>query len=201
VIRELLQSITGYPALLLACIGSGIVVPLPEDFPLLYAGVRIANGEWSLGAVLAITLTGVGVRDLLAYGAGRTLGHRVLSRPGVLRFLGARRMERAARLVRRRGAVAILAGRFLVGFRAPVFIAAGTAGMPLRSFLLYDGLGLLVAVPLMVGLGVVFGEPLAEGFFWGLQRARLVMATALAGAILVGLWRWSVGPRERTGEE
>jgi membrane protein DedA with SNARE-associated domain len=190
VVRDLLQSIAGYPGLLLACIGSGIVVPLPEDFPLLYAGARIGAGEWSLATVLAIGLLGVGIRDTLAWSIGRALGDAVLWRPMVRRFLGGSRLDQASDMVRRHGASAVLMGRFLVGFRAPVFVVAGASGIPLRAFLVFDGIGLVIAVPLTVVLGWMFGEPLADLVFWSLQRARIMVAVVGVAFGLWVAWRW-----------
>ncbi len=190
VIRELLQSITGYPGLLLACMGSGLVLPLPEDFPLLYAGARVAAGEWSWATVLAIGVVGVALRDVFAWGIGRALGDTVLHRPTVRRFLGGAKLDRASALVRDHGAMSVLFGRFFVGFRAPVFVVAGAGGIPLRAFLVYDGLGLLIAVPVTVALGWGFGEPLAEVVFWTLQRARLVVGVVVGLAIVLAIYRW-----------
>ncbi len=192
-IREMLQGIAGYPGLFLACLGSGLVVPLPEDFPLLYAGMRLATGEFGL-VVLPIALLGVGCRDVIAWGLGRLLGNALLHRPLVQRFLGAQRLERARELVVDHGASAVLLGRFLIGFRAPMFLVAGATGVRLRAFLLYDGIGLLLVVPVTLALGWGFGEPLAESVFWLLQRARLGIGLVVCAAGLALLWR-SLGSR------
>lgn len=195
-IRDLLQSITGYPGLLLACIGSGLVVPLPEDFPLLYAGARVAAGEWSWSLVLLLGMVGVAIRDVIAWGIGRTLGDTMLHRPAIRRFLGGKKLDRASGMVRDHGALAVFFGRFFVGFRAPVFVVAGAGGIPLRAFLLYDGIGLLVAVPVTVVLGWAFGEPLAELVFWTLQRARVVVGVSVALAVAWAVYRWVVSPQD-----
>ena len=189
-IRELLQGVTGYPGLLLACMGAGLVVPLPEDFPLLYAGARVASGEWSWAIVMTIGVVGVAIRDVVAWGIGRALGDTVLHRPTVRRFLGGKKLDRASALVRDHGAASVLFGRFFVGFRAPVFVVAGAGGIPLRAFLVYDGIGLLLAVPITVALGWAFGEPLADVVFWMLQRARIVVAVLVVATITWAIYKW-----------
>lgn len=189
-IRDLIESITGYPGLFLLCATSGLLVPLPEDFSLLYAGVRLASGDWEWGPTLAVAVSGVLVRDVVAWGIGRTLGAWLLDAPWARRVLGRAKLDRARRLVAERGAIAVLVGRFLVGFRSPVFVASGAMGVSLRSFVLWDLLGLLVAVPLTVSLGWAFGEPMADLAFWGLQRIRLVVLCALVLAAGWTTWRW-----------
>src|SRR5688572_722771 len=139
--------------LFLLCAGSGIVIPLPEDVPLMYAGIRVHDGSAAWGATLLAATLGVLVRDVAVYGLGRVFGAWMLERDWIRRILGRDRVARAERFVDERGTNAVLVGRFLVGFRAPVFFAAGAAGMDLRRFALWDGVGLLAAVPLAVGVG------------------------------------------------
>lgn len=191
-IRDFAANVSGYPGLLLFCAVSGILVPLPEDVSLIYAGVKLQSGQFQWAPTLAATILGVGLRDVLAYLIGRSLGSWLIDRPWVRRLAGGARLDRAQALIARRGPSAVLIGRFFVGFRASVFIAAGAMGVPFRSFLLWDGLGLLVAVPATVGLGYVFGAPIADLVFWVLQRAQLAVGVGIA--LLIGwlLWQaWS----------
>jgi membrane protein DedA with SNARE-associated domain len=179
-IRDLVANVSGYPGLLLFCATSGIVMPLPEDFSLIYAGVRIRGGQFQWLPTLLVAIVGVGIRDVVAFGIGHTLGGWLLHRGWMRRLVGGARLDRAEAMVREHGPHAVLMGRFFIGFRAPVFLVAGATGVSLRSFVLWDGLGLLLAVPATVGLGYAFGEPLAELSFWLVQRAQLVMGGLLA---------------------
>lgn len=189
-IRDVVGSIAGYPGLFVLCATSGILVPLPEDFALLYAGVRLASGDWAWAPVIAVAIAGVLARDVLAWSIGRGLGVWLLESYRARRFLGGARLERARAMVSERGAVAVLFGRFLVGFRSPVFVMSGAMGVSLRAFVLWDLIGLVVAVPVTVSLGYAFGEPMAELAFWLLQRFRLVvLATSLLG-LAWAAWRW-----------
>jgi membrane protein DedA with SNARE-associated domain len=192
VIRELAANVSGYPGLLLFCAVSGILVPLPEDVSLIYAGVKLQAGTFQWTPTLVVTILGVGLRDVFAYLIGRSLGSWLLERGWVRRLAGGSRIDRAQALIARRGPSAVLIGRFFVGFRASVFIAAGAMGVPFRSFLLWDGLGLLVAVPATVGLGYVFGAPIADLVFWLLQRAQLAVGIGVVLAVAWLLWQaWS----------
>ena len=188
-IRTLIESVTGYPGLMFACAASGILLPLPEDFPLLYAGMRIADGTWGWSATIAVALVGVAVRDALAWTLGRVVGDLLLRREGFRRWLGGRAIDRAQRLITRHGASAVLLGRFMIGFRTPMFAVAGAMGVPLRSFAAWDALGLLVAVPLSIVLGYAFGQPLADAVFLVLQRTRLLVGLLVVAAVEMALWR------------
>jgi membrane protein DedA with SNARE-associated domain len=187
-VRVLIESSLGYPGLFLACAGSGIFVPMPEDVPLLYAGTRIASGAWAWPITLAVAWVGVVTRDVTSWAVGRFLGKWLLATGRARWLLGGNRIDRAQRLVTNHGAAAVLLGRFMVGFRTPVFFAAGAMGVSLRSFFMFDALGLTVAVPLAVGLGYWFGSPVAELAASMLQRASTVVM--LITVVIVGLVAW-----------
>ncbi|MCO4744983.1 MAG: DedA family protein [Proteobacteria bacterium] len=191
--RELLEGIGGYSGLFFFCAVSGIVFPVPEDVALMYAGMRVQAGEAAWLPTGLAALSGVFVRDAIAYGLGRLLGDWVLDHDLVRRFVGADRLDRARGLVDERGARAVLVGRFLVGFRAPVFMACGAARVPFMRFAGWDFLGLLVAVPAAAALGYVFGTPLIDGSFWLLGHLRTtgLLVLALAIAAVLGWMRWT----------
>lgn len=175
-IRALVETVSGYPGLLGFCAISGILFPLPEDFPLVYAGVRIAEGHFTWGPTLAVSMVGVFVRDVVAYWLGRLLGDRLLSSKLAHTWIGQDRIEKAETMVRDRGSIAVLIGRFLIGFRAPIFAVAGASHVPFRKFVGWNALGLVFAVPGVVWLGWFFGEPITDTVFFVMARAREVVA-------------------------
>ena len=105
-LRQLVGYVAGYPGLLGFCAVSGILFPLPEDFPLVYAGVRVREGTFTWVPTLAAALVGVGIRDLVAYGLGRLAGDWLLESSFAGRWVGKDRIVRAESMVRRRGAMA-----------------------------------------------------------------------------------------------
>ncbi|TNE84277.1 MAG: DedA family protein [Deltaproteobacteria bacterium] len=183
-VEFVLRTAGSYPLLFLFCATAGIV-PVPEDLPALVAGMASAEGHANLLVSMVVAFTGVMLRDVMFYGLGRGLSAKVLDRPGVRRFIGGAKVDRARDLVRNRGVHAVLIGRFLVGFRTPVFLAAGALGVPFGQFLLWDVLGGIVMVPGMVLLGFYFGEPALHALQWVLAHSGWVAAAAV---VALGLW-------------
>ena len=174
---------------------AGLPVPYPEDVPLLYAGIRISAGEWTFLPVLAVSMAGVYIRDLVAFGIGRWLGDHVLQGKWMKRWLGEKKLSRAMALVGGYGPHAVLIGRFMFGFRVPVFLVAGAMGVKRRHFLFWDALGLCVAVPAMVALGYGFGEPvIATVILLGRRFREGLLLTAL---FVIGAWLSWAWWRER----
>lgn len=145
----------------LALCGCGI--PIPEEVPLVFAGIlsqqealdwRIAFGSCLLGALLG---------DSIMYTIGRTLGHGWLTKhPSVSRFIDAEKEEKFEHAVRKHGFKVLLLTRFLVGVRGPVYYAAGAAKVPYFRFLLWDLISATAVVSIVFWLAYHFGEPIIK---------------------------------------
>ncbi len=151
--------------LFLALCSAGLLVnPLPEDIVLMTAGYLIADGARPLASTLALCIVGMACRDSLVMLLGRTLGHGLLERRWLQRLLSKARMERSRQLLLDNQPKAILIARFLPGLRVPIFLVAGTLGLPWRTFLLFDGLGLCITVPIEVFVGYHIGPSAVQWF-------------------------------------
>ena len=62
----------------------------------------------------------------------------------------------------RHGHRAVFYARFLAGLRALVYLEAGSLGVPISRFLMYDLLGAVISVPLVVSLGYLFGNQIEQ---------------------------------------
>lgn len=180
-------------ALFFACLVSGLLVPLPEDVALLFAGWETVAGDLSPGAALLAGTLGVLGRDLVAFGLGRVIGPRLEGLPRVRRFLGEARLARAHDLVNRHGRRMLFATRFAIGLRAPLYFAGGSLGYPLLSFVLLDLVGLALTVPLTLWIGRRFGTEAAEALTAALGHQRIVLASLVG----LGLLWWFVQARRR----
>lgn len=183
-----LEAIQGYPALFVVCVFSGLGVPIPEDIPLIYAGVQITHGSFAWGPTLAVTGTGLLIRDSLAWTIGRLLGQRLFEASWFQRVVSVERIDQARHLLTDRGPMAVLLGRIMVGFRVPMFLAAGAAGVPWLRFFVWDLLGMMVTVPLLVALGYFVGPTVLE-LAGAITRGSATMWAILA-VVGLGVWSW-----------
>lgn len=175
---------TGPVALLLACLVSGILVPVPEDVALLVAGWQVREGTLSPGGAVIAGLLGTFGRDALAFSAGRLAVRGARRWAPLARLLESRRVRRLRERLDARGDTLLFAARFMVGVRAPLYFAGGTTDRPFRRFALYDLVGLTVTTPLLLGLGWRWGPEAAAWLQVALGHQRLVLAVVVAGAVL-----------------
>ena len=172
----------GIVAFLALC---GCGVPIPEEAPLVLAGVLSANGQLDARIAFGACLIGAVLGDSVMYAIGRRLGHGWLTKhPRFSRFIDAEKEEKFEHAVRRHGFKVLLLTRFLVGVRGPVYYAAGAAKLPYWRFLVWDTISATLVVGVVFGLGYRFGEDIAKFVF----EAELALTILVLGLACVGAY-------------
>ncbi len=126
-----------YPALVVSVALDSLFPIAPGEAMMITAGVLAANGELILPFVILAGAAGSLLGDNASYGLGASLGRRAERRY----FSSGRsrqRVEWARRQLQERGAVIIVAARFIPGGRTATTFSAGTLGMPWRRFVAID---------------------------------------------------------------
>jgi membrane protein DedA with SNARE-associated domain len=82
----------------------------------------------------------------------------------------------------------LFVARFMVGIRAPVYLAAGVLRMPLRRFLLTDALCATTVVSVFFGLSYYFGDRIKVWIHDGEFGLTIAVVLAIV-AVLFFTWR------------
>lgn len=172
-------SYLGFVIFLTLC---GCGIPIPEEAPLVLAGVLSANGTLehptlAFGACLLGALLG----DSIMYAIGRHFGHAWLTRhPSIARFIDAEKEGKLEHAVQRHGFKVLLLTRFLIGVRGPVYYAAGSAKVPYLRFLLWDMISATLVVGVVFGLGYFFGPSIEKLIHKSEEFLTVIVILALA---------------------
>lgn len=198
--ENLVQAIADYPYLGVALVFMicGIGFPLPEELVLIAGGYVCATFPekaslhwmmlWCAGSILTF--------DLLPFVLGRTFGTRILRIRWLRLVVTRKRLAEFDKWFRRRGDLVIFFARFLAGIRVIAFFTAGVMKMRWRRFLLLDGLGIAIIVPLMVWLGFK-GAGVIDDVIARVQKVERGLLWSGAGiAVLIGIW-WLWRRRQR----
>ena len=164
----------------------GLGMPIPEDVALLAGGYLAHRGVTRYPITLAVSLLGVVAGDNSLFFLGRRFGTGLV-RYFALAWPGRQpQIERIARFMQRHGARAIFYARFLAGLRALIYLSAGSFGVRPAVFLLYDLLGALISVPIVVTLGYIFGKQIEMmvRYIGGFER--LIVIVAILSAAVYG---------------
>jgi membrane-associated protein len=176
----------------------GIVIP--GELALVLGGVLAHQGRVPLWAIVAAGSAGAITGDSVGYILGRRFGERLLARLP-RRLARPERVERAKALVRRMGGRAVFVGRFTAGFRTLVPGLAGAAGMPYRTFVVYNVAGGVLWTTGSVLLGFVAGGAyqVAERIAGQASLVVLVVIVVIATATAL-VHRWRQGHRSQPAQ-
>lgn len=189
---SLVQTIADYPYLGVALVFfiCGIGFPLPEELVLIAGGYVCATFPekaslhwmmlWCAGAIMTF--------DLVPFVLGRVFGARILRIRWMRLVVTRKRLADFDRWFRRRGDLVIFFARFLAGIRVIAFFTAGVMKMRWRRFLLLDGLGIVIIVPLMVWIGHRGASVIDSVIAKVRQVERGLLMSSLGVGLLLGLW-------------
>ncbi len=179
-----------YLGIILFLVLTGCGLPIPEEVPIVLAGALSSGPDPHLNPWLAFAacLLGCLIGDSVMYWIGYFGGHGLgRAHPFFAKLIHAEREHRFETVVERHGFKFLLTARFMVGVRAPVYLAAGVVRMPFRRFLLIDLVAATLVVSLFFGLAHLFGRRVTE---WIRNAGLTFTGVVIIAAMIVGLVFW-----------
>jgi membrane protein DedA with SNARE-associated domain len=149
-----------YGGLLVVLLLGSLGFPIPEEVPIVAAGMLSHQQMMRWWLALPTCMVGVFAGDLILYWAGRHWGERVLDQPLIGRLLTRARLEQIQAGYRRRGVLIVFLARNVMGLRAAAFVGAGVVGLPFWKFTAADAAAIGYGVPLSFGLAYLFSRHL-----------------------------------------
>jgi membrane-associated protein len=163
---------------------SGVPMPLPGDVFVMYVGRFLPRNlaAWTAAWAAMVLVVVVGASNL--FWISRRLG-RDLPDHRLGRFLHVTkpRIARAQGWFDRWGPAALIFGRHIPGFRVPLTVAAGVAGVTYRTFALSVAISSAIWVGAFLFIGVSFGGRLEQ--LIRLHRETYLILPALFALVLV----------------
>ncbi len=180
-----------YLGIVVVLVLTGAGLPIPEEVPVIIAGVAAKTGTLFVWPAYAACLFGALLGDSLMYAIGYHFGRSVLLEHRILaRHLTPERERQIEQMISQHGFKVLFVSRFLLGFRTPVFLTAGILRMPVRKFLLYDGLSATVVVSVFFALAYRYGEGIQD--WWKYIRGAEYALTGTVVLCIAGAIVWYV---------
>jgi|SRR5579883_328780 len=193
----------GYPGIFSALIAAAFGFPIPEELPVLTAGILVGHEDTKLSwyIMLPVVMAGVVIGDGILYGAGRIWGRRLLNLKFVRRnFVPLEKQEKIEKNFAERGIWVLLGARLLPGIRAPVFIMAGVLKVPLGRFLLADAIYAIPLVNILFWLAYFLTDQVLEIFNKINEYRPLVVVALLSGVTGALIQKYILSRPVSTGE-
>jgi membrane-associated protein len=176
---------------------SGVPLPVPGDFYVAFMGKLYAGSLTSLLAawlgIIAVVVAG----SSNLYWISRRWGPAILGHPVMVRLLhlDERRLEKVRGWFDRWGALAIIFGRHLPGFRIVITVIAATMGVPYRVFAPSVAVSTAIWAALGLWVGATFGQSIGHLLSqntWIYLAALGLLIVVLAVTVVRAWRRWDV---------
>jgi membrane protein DedA with SNARE-associated domain len=169
-------------------------VPIPEEVPIISAGVLSQAGYARWWLALPVCLLGVLSGDVILYWVGHHWGEHVLDWRIVRRLLSREREQWLKDAYRRHAVKTIVMARHFMGLRAAAFLTAGIARVSFWKFLVTDAAAALVGVPFSFALAYFFTDQV-DAIVADMHRAErwLALGGMFVLAMVLGMMarRWT----------
>jgi membrane protein DedA with SNARE-associated domain len=131
----------GYLGLFIATCMESMFFPIPSAATMIPAGYLASQGQWNIGVVWLIAMSGTLTGSLLNYWIAYYFGRPFLQRYGTYMFFPPARQTQVDDYFERHGEISIFVARFVPGVRHVISFPAGLAKMHLGKFCLFTALG------------------------------------------------------------
>ena len=175
---------TGGWGIALLMFAENVFPPIPSELIMPFAGFAAAQGDLSLGVVIAAGTVGSLLGVHVWFEIGRVLGaerlRRWASRHGRWLTLTPHDVDAARAWFDRHGAIAVLLGRLVPTVRTLISVPAGIVRMRRPRFLLFSAVGTATWTGLLATLGYLLEGRYVRVVEWVDPLANGVVATLLA---------------------
>lgn len=192
-----------YLGVFTALIASATVVPVPEELPVITAGILVGHGDPPLKwwIMLPVLMAGVVFGDFTLYGVGRIWGRRLLDLGWVKRrVVTPEKREQIEKNFHDRGIMILLGARLLPGIRGPIFVMAGVLRVPLGRFMLADAIYAVPLVNVLFWLSYFLTDQVLYIFKRIEEYKPLVVVAILSGIAGALIQKYIVSRHVSTGE-
>lgn len=187
----------GYGSIFAGVMLDSIGLPIPGELILILTGYMVGNGGFAFAPAVLVAAAGAVLSDSMWFFAGRLGSKRFIKLYCKASFGSGGCVEKTEHHLRRFGAPSLIYARFIPGFRTFSAPMAGMAGIPYRSFLLFDGIGAILWASLGVYTGFVFSREI-PALAGQIENSReLVFYFAASAVALFILMKWWL--RQRHG--
>lgn len=151
-------SSVGYPGIFLLMAMESMILPVPSEMVMPFAGFLISSGEMKFILVVIFATLGSLAGSLISYYIGRYGGNRFVVRYGKYFLLNPEHLVKTEKWFASKGELTIFIGRFIPLVRHVISIPAGIGKMDIKKFILYTVLGAAIWNSFLTYIGYVLGN-------------------------------------------
>lgn len=131
----------GYPSVFLLMTAESMILPIPSEAVMPFAGFLIASDDFTFLGVIFFSTLGSLIGSLLSYFIGRYGGRAIILKWGKYFLLNEADLNKTENFFDQKGELTIFVSRFIPIVRHLISVPAGLAKMNLLKFCVYTVIG------------------------------------------------------------
>jgi membrane protein DedA with SNARE-associated domain len=151
-------STLGYAGVFFLMMLESMVVPVPSELVMPFAGFLIAQGTFNFLLVLVASTLGSITGSLIFYYIGKTGGHALVERYGKYVLVDSQDILKTEQWFKRRGELTVFLARLIPVVRHLISLIAGIGKMNVKKFTVYTILGATLWNGILAYLGLLLGQ-------------------------------------------
>jgi membrane protein DedA with SNARE-associated domain len=148
----------GYVGIFFLMMLESMIVPVPSEFVMPFAGFLVAQGSFNAVLVILVSTLGSITGSLIFYYIGKTGGHTLVQRYGKYVLVDTQDIKKTEAWFHKRGDLTIFLARLIPVVRHLISLIAGIGKMNVRKFIVYTILGAALWNSILTYLGILLGQ-------------------------------------------
>jgi membrane protein DedA with SNARE-associated domain len=150
-------SFFGYFGVFILMAGESMIVPIPSELVMPFAGFLSATGHLNFFIVILVSSLGSIAGSLISYWMGHKGGNRLVMHFGKYLLLDVEDLKKTEKWFKHSGEKTVLISRFIPIVRHFISIPAGIGKMNLKKFIIYTLIGATIWNTFLAYLGYLLG--------------------------------------------
>jgi membrane protein DedA with SNARE-associated domain len=151
-------SLLGYAGIFFLMMLESMVVPVPSELVMPFAGFLVAQGNFNFILVIVASSLGSITGSLIFYYIGKTGGHTLVEKYGKYVLVDTEDIKKTEEWFNKRGELTIFIARLIPVVRHLISLIAGIGKMNVKKFTLYTILGATLWNGILTYLGFILGQ-------------------------------------------
>ena len=148
----------GYAGIFFLMMLESMIVPVPSEFVMPFAGFLVAQGSFNAALVILASTLGSITGSLIFYYIGKTGGHTLVEKYGKYVLVDAQDIKKTEAWFNKRGDLTIFLARLVPVVRHLISLIAGIGKMNVKKFIVYTILGAGLWNGILTYLGLYLGQ-------------------------------------------
>ena len=151
-------SLLGYAGIFFLMMLESMIVPVPSEFVMPFAGFLVAQGTFSFLLVIIASTLGSITGSLIFYYIGKTGGHRLVEKYGKYVLVDAEDIRKTEEWFQKRGDLTVFLARLIPVVRHLISFIAGIGKMNVKKFSFYTVVGAAIWNAILTYIGYMLGQ-------------------------------------------